>query len=354
MGEESAGSADTSGDVPAWLTDEWVRSVLGASAAIDHIERIGDGLVGMNLRLVLSGSDPSTVVVKLPSPDQTSRASGIALRNYEREVKFYQRVADTVDIRVPGCHHAEWDGSSGDFVLVMEDMAPARQGDQLTGCDVDTAGAVIDELARLQGPRWDDETLFAEDWLQRRTGDDDGAQLAGLWQIFFPGFEATYRKYLTDDEYDLAVAFGPEVAQWVNRRTGPWTVTHGDFRLDNMLFGDGDTSPRVTTVDWQTPGHGVGVTDLSYFIGAGLLPEDRREHEAALVDRYADALASYDVEVDRNWLWTTYRRDAFAGVVMAVVASQVVGSSDRSEAMFAAMATRHLRQALDLDSLALV
>jgi hypothetical protein len=36
---------------------------------------------------------------------------------------------------------------------------------------------------------------------------------------------------------------------------------------------------------------------------------------------------------------------------MAVVASQVVGKSDRSEAMFAAMASRHLQHCLDLDSL---
>jgi hypothetical protein len=35
---------------------------------------------------------------------------------------------------------------------------------------------------------------------------------------------------------------------------------------------------------------------------------------------------------------------------MAVVASQIVGASDRSEAMFAAMATRHVRHALDVDS----
>ena len=125
-------------------------------------------------------------------------------------------------------------------------------------------------------------------------------------------------------------------------------------KASELLFGDGDESPLVPTVDWQTPGHGVGVTDLSYFIGAGLLPADRREHERVLVERYAAAVEDYGVEIDRNWLWTTYRRDAFAGVVMAVVASQVVGESARSEAMFAAMATRHLRQSLDLDALALV
>ena len=39
---------------------------------------------------------------------------------------------------------------------------------------------------------------------------------------------------------------------------------------------------------------------------------------------------------------------------MAVIASQVVGGSERSEALFSTMATRHLQHALDLDSLALI
>jgi hypothetical protein len=39
---------------------------------------------------------------------------------------------------------------------------------------------------------------------------------------------------------------------------------------------------------------------------------------------------------------------------MAVIASQIVATSDRSEAMFTAMATRHLWQAADLDALSLI
>jgi hypothetical protein len=37
--------------------------------------------------------------------------------------------------------------------------------------------------------------------------------------------------------------------------------------------------------------------------------------------------------------------------MMAVVASQVVAPSDRSEALFTAVATRHVQHALDLDAL---
>ncbi len=338
------------------VTSEWMSGVLGCSVDVRSTERIGDGLVGMNLRVVLAGGAgvPRSVVVKLPSEDPTSRATGIGLRNYEREVKFYLQVARTVDIRVPHCHHGEWDEASGDFALVLEDMAPAEQGDQVAGCDVRAATLAVAELARLHGPRWDDPTLHDLDWLTRRTGPDDAAQLGALWNMFFPGFAASYAGYLERPALELAERFGPRVAEWVEGRSGPLAVTHGDYRLDNLLFGSAAGGPPVTAVDWQTPGHGGPVADLSYFCGAGLLPADRREHERSLLDVYAASLGEFGVNVDGDWLWQQYRRDAFGGVIMAVVASQIVGGSARSEAMFAAMATRHLQHALDLDSFAAI
>ena len=137
-------------------------------------------------------------------------------------------------------------------------------------------------------------------------------------------------------------------------RDGTMAVTHGDYRLDNMLFGSAAGGAPIAVVDWQTPGHASPIGDLAYFCGAGLLPEDRRRHERELLDVYAAGLAEYDVSIDDDWLWEQYRRDAFAGVIMSVVASQIVGGSERSEGMFAAMATRHLQHALDLGSLALI
>ena len=67
-----------------------------------------------------------------------------------------------------------------------------------------------------------------------------------------------------------------------------------------------------------------------------------------------DALGAYGVAIDADLFWHHYARDAFGGVIMSVVASQIVGSSERSEAMFAAMAVRHTRHALDLGAESLV
>lgn len=339
------------------ITAAWLSEILATEIAAIETERIGDGLVGMNLRVVIIGApegSPRSVVVKLPSPDPVSRATGIGLRNYEREVKFYLDIAPTVDIRVPNCHHGDWDATTGDFVLVLEDMAPAQQGDQITGCSIEHAGAAVAELARLHGPRWDDTTLWDVEWLGRRTSDEDALQLKAIWSMMLPGFLTTYSKYLDTEMVEIIERFGPALEAWVNDRPPLFTVTHGDYRLDNLLFlGDG-ASAQVTAVDWQTPGHGPGSADLSYFLGAGLAIPQRRSEERALVERYLEGLDAYGVAPDESTLWDAYRRDAFAGVIMSVVASQIVGGTERSEAMFAAMATRHSQHCLDLDSYSLI
>ena len=128
-------------------------------------------MIGANYRVGLSSPDPNvpkSVVVKLPSPEPESRAAGISHRTYEREAKFYMNLASRVDIRRPHCHWVEFDEETHDFVLVLEDLAPAEPGDQLTGCTVEQARLAVVELAGLHGPMWADPKLFDIDWLQRR------------------------------------------------------------------------------------------------------------------------------------------------------------------------------------------
>ena len=111
---------------------------------------------------------------------------------------------------------------------------------------------------------------------------------------------------------------------------------------------------RVVVVDWQTVGLGPGVTDLSYLLGASLRPDTRRRHERALVERYVDGLKGHGVGERVDDVWEDYRRYAFGGLIMAVVASTLVRRTDRGDEMFITMADRHAQQALDLGSLDLL
>ena len=105
------------------ITDEWMSQALGVDVAIVEEQRVGTGQVGMCVRYRLEGSDdaPARVVAKLPSDDDVSRATGVAMRNYEREVRFYKEIAPTVGIRTPRCYHADWDARLGVV------RAPARR-----------------------------------------------------------------------------------------------------------------------------------------------------------------------------------------------------------------------------------
>ena len=44
-------------------------------------------------------------------------------------------------------------------------------------------------------------------------------------------------------------------------------LVHGDYRLDNMLFGTAGADRALTVVDWQTVSWGPALTDLAYFLG---------------------------------------------------------------------------------------
>lgn len=339
---------------PDDVTATWLAERLGGEVGGIHTERIGDGLVGLNLRVMLVDAAPElprSVVLKLPSLDETSRATGVALRNYEREVKFYLQLADTVDIRMPHCHHGEWDEGSGDFVLVLEDMAPAAQGDQIAGCSLSEAESAVSELARLHGPRWDDEQLHDVDWLGRRVASEDGLQLAMLWSMMYPGFETTFGGHLTANALDLVRQFGPVVAQWVEGHSGPLAVTHGDFRLDNLFFFDDGT---MAVIDWQMSMRAPGQADFVYFCANNLATEMRREHERDLLERYVAELHAGGVPTDAitaESVWQGYLEGlVFYATTFGASLLTIDPANERGAALFDALVRRTFTAVDDLDA----
>ena len=135
----------------------------------------------LRLRLTAEGAPdaaPGSVVAKLPAADPTSRATALSLRSYEKEVRFYQQLAPDLPVRTPTVFHADIDPATASFVLLLEDMAPARAGDQLAGCAPAVVASAVDELVNLHAPRWADPTLAElEAWPGTHDARVDGAEL---------------------------------------------------------------------------------------------------------------------------------------------------------------------------------
>ena len=347
---------------PASVDAEWLTAALRSAGHPQvrvegfQAQQIGTGQIGKCIRytLDLSGDPtaPVSLVGKFPSDDPLSRATGVQLRNYIKEVSFYQELQARLSIRTPRCYFADIIDEGPDFALLLEDLAPARQGDQLAGCSEGVAHAAVLELVGLHAPSWCDSTLRGIGWL----GEPDAAgreMLIGLYQAQIPGFLDRYGARLAGDEAQIIEAVGTSPNILGQPLTEPFCLVHIDYRLDNLLIDAAQSPPSVTTVDWQSITLGNPMTDVAYFMGAGLLPEDRRPVEARIVRDYHAALTAAGVD-GYHWddCWRDYRRASFSGFPVTVIASMLVQQTERGDAMFTTMARRHARHALDLGAAA--
>jgi len=301
----------------------------------------------------LDGS-PQSLVLKLTPDNDISRETGRLQASYLREVRFYQELAPTLPVRVPQYRNADVDETGAEFYLLLEDMTPVSQGDQLTGCTLAEVAAVLDEAAKLHGPRWQDPTIAQLPWLSvnvaaRRPGPE-------IFSAMFAGFRERYAGRIEDEVLAVGERFFPNIDVYHQaQQAGPQTVTHGDFRPDNILFaGQGGRVP-VTVVDWQTVDAGAPLSDVSYFIGGALSTEDRRANEVALLERYLEGLRRYGV-TDYSYpdCWQDYGRFSLQNYLVGVGAAMSVKQTERGDQMFIAMVRSAGYHALDLDALGLL
>jgi hypothetical protein len=340
------------------LTPEFVTHALaarldGARVTAVHATPVGTGQVSDSFRLRLTYDQPArlpgTLVAKVPAADPASRNAARVFRTYEIEASFYDQLAAGLPVALATCYYAGYDAEPDEYVVLLEDLAPACAGDQLAGITPDQAASAIDELAALHAAGWGSQALAELPWLNRSSPEGAELMTAAVTGLY-PGFRDRYAARLEPGTLPLIEDFLPLTAGYLAARDGPRTIVHGDFRADNLLFG----RARPVVLDWQTCSFGAGVADLSYFLASSLQVADRQSREEDLVRRYYTGLTGRGVSLTWNDCWNDYRRYAFAGIVMDIIAAMFVQQTERGDEMFSAMADRHARHAIDLDSLRLL
>ena len=212
------------------------------------VEPIGTGQTGASFRLHLDGDGgcPEHPGRPRPPPVIGPPRERVAA-GYRNEVGFYTVFRDRVRIRTPRCWHAEISEDLCSFVLLLDDLAPARPGVQADGCTVDQAVDAVRNLAGLHAPVWNDPSLYDQrDWLTAMIG-QRAAFLGGITEgagRAVPG--ALYGPELGDDADTLRRR--PRSPGAGGDRHGVAGLVHGDYRLDNLMFpehGDGVVTARL-------------------------------------------------------------------------------------------------------------
>lgn len=344
---------------PDDVTSEWLTGVLSRPdrpvvvEAVD-VTPIGTGQTGATYRVTaryaVDAGLPHSFVVKLPAQDDAVRER-VAL-SYRSEHAFYTDVAPTVAVPLPRCYHCALTGDGAQFVLLLADMAPAEQGDQIRGCTLEQARHAVTALAGLHGPRWCDPAWLSFPGTVMPKPDEATAR--GLGDITRLAVQTTVDKLgdrMDPADRDTVLESGDLVADWLLGAPDRFALLHGDYRADNLLF-DRD---QVTVVDWQTLAVGLPARDLAYFLGTSLQPGERAEHERDLVATYHRALSGYGVsDYDNETCWQDYRFGMLQIPLITTLGFAFSASTERGDDMVLTMLERGGRAIRELGTVELV
>lgn len=331
------------------ISPEWLSQLLQSEVSHVSATPIGTGQVGATYRLTLTGKDaPATLVAKLPSNDELSRATGKSHLTYLRESRFYQQFAGKKPMAVPDHLYIGFDEDSHDFTLIMHDLPHHKQGNQLAEPSRKEALLAVDAAASIHAAWWGDPMLDTLDWPNGTKAVPPPLDADMLYAMFWPAFCDRYTERVDKDMSTVGEAFLGKFGAHYEQRISPRCLTHNDFRPDNMLFDLNDAAKPIVIVDWQTTGVGVGIGDIAYYAGTAFDAGNRRVIEAELLEQYRKGLIKRGVsDSDLTELAGDYARSAVSGFLMGVTAAMVVERTDRGDDMFLAMARRSAAMVLD-------
>jgi hypothetical protein len=279
----------------AWLTAALRQDGALQRAAVVSFEIApladGEGFMGQLLRVRLAydleeSDAPASLVVKLSSQTPEMRQRIPTRLGYQREVRFYQRIADQTSLPTARCYYAEVDGETGLHVLLLEDLAPSRSGSTVAGGSPEQAELAVREIAHFHAAWWETPELERLDWLI--DPELDAVALREAHERWWPDFLDQVGERLPDPAREIGARLGEHRARVMRHltRTPPRTLVHSDYKLDNLVFGTGEGRAPLVVLDWQLMRRGRGVFDVAFLLSQNLEPRERRAVEMDLLSVY--------------------------------------------------------------------
>ena len=354
------------------VTADWMRHALAAGNAFDvppikhlTVETIGTGLglLADLLRCHLTYDDhtgtrgaqsrlerPATVVVKLPSSEAKSRRLCKRFELYKRECLYYRRLATHVPLRTPVLLYGDHNPRSDRFVLVLEDLGAMATADQIAGATAEQAERAVRGIAQLSRHFWNrvDQPVLSG------ARDELAAKYRPLVQmVYIANLVRTMRTFgdvIPSRARRTLETYGPRVAEHLGvLAAGPMTFGHGDYRLDNMFFGD---DGGFAVIDWQVSGIQSGLYDVAYFMATSVATDVRRAVEReALVEFHDIVRGKGAADFTFEDCWQLYRQNVLGRAITAVITCGGLDLNDKRSFALADISLRRTLTAIeDLDA----
>ena len=347
---------------PEEVTADWLTAALretgvisGSSVTGFDYEVIGEGVgvLGQLARFNLTydspeAGAPKSLVGKFPAAVQGNRDLANLFRFYEREVRFYERIAEEVELRTPKRYYSHFDEDTNDFVLLIEDMAPARCGNQVEGCSQAEAATTVLNMAPFHAAWWGKVDTPHLEWIPY-INDPVHHFAESAYNDGWENFTRNFGDRLSPRAMAVAERFKTKIIATEDMlASAPLTIAHGDLRYDNLFFAaDGG----MAVADWQIIVRAPGAYDVGYFLSQSVNPEDRSACEMDILRRYHERLLEHGVTgYSFDQCFDDYRSAAMFCLAYPVnMGGNLDLANERGVELATAMLDRSIATILDLD-----
>ena len=186
---------------------------------------------------------------------------------------------------MPACYG--WQIGDDEGILLLEDVSPAIQGDELRPCSCDHAIAVVQTVAKLHALTYDlavSVPTEVERWTPAVTDPDTWEQRVARAASRYPTLFAEPRRRrverLRAEALEAGVALDRGRVGWV----------HMDPHLDNVLWRDGG---RAVLLDWSNARIGPPALDVAQLLFSLAFADPAALTPSELLDSYVTAAARH-------------------------------------------------------------
>jgi hypothetical protein len=337
-------------DAP-WLGAVLAPSFPGTAVRAVALRPIGAGNVSDTVHVAISYDErpagaPDALLAKFRPRSPEVHQHGLGSGAYHREIGAYRAITERDACRIPRLFHV--DGDETNINLVVEDLTAATPGNQVAGCGPDEGAAVLTQLARLHATFTPLDAATAPAWPIRM------GEAADYWTPTIERGAAIigdrFRDRLGADDLASVAAAGELARAWHLLPQSRLTLTHGDPRVDNVLFEPLGDGWGAVLIDWQVTGLRNPMYDVGYFLSGSLGVDDRRAHEPQLIEHYLREFAAIDPSYPAAEALEDYRTQVMSGLMITTAAIAVLPDVEQVNTLILALLERNCAAVADWDA----
>ena len=159
---------------------------------------------------------------------------------------------------------------------------------------------------------------------------------------------------LSPQQYATIRQCGELADAWCRLPSSRLSLTHGDLRVDNVLFDQRLERTQAILIDWQMTGLRNPMYDVAYFLASSLPVEDRRQHEKHLLARYLETLGERMSDYDEGEALRDCRLFMIASLTINILSTALLPQTHSVDQLILTLLERATAATEDWDGLASV